>query len=128
MSPLSRFFVGLLMFSVGIYILLKSIQVSNSFSMSYRFGYGNVGVPASVLFLGFILGMGMLFFNAKSPIGWIITALSVGFLIVGVIMNLHVSLTSMNAFNFLSILALLAGGGGLLLSSIQKKNRTSKTF
>lgn len=120
MSPVSRFFVGLLMFSAGIYILLKSIHVSNSFSMSYRFGYGNVGVPAGVLFLGFILGVGMLFFNAKSPLGWIVTLLSVGFLIVGVIMNLHVSLASMDAFNFLSILVLVAGGGGLLFSSMRK--------
>ncbi len=79
MSSISRFFVGLLMFSVGIYILLKSIHVSNSFSMAYRFGHGNVSIPARILFLGFILGVEMLFFNTKSLVGWIVTLLSVSF-------------------------------------------------
>ncbi|GAB4128627.1 MAG: hypothetical protein OHK0045_03130 [Raineya sp.] len=110
------------MFSVGGYILLKSIHISNSFHFGYRFSYGSVGMPAGVLFLGFILGIGMLFFNSKNIIGWLITIGSLAFLIVGVIMNLNVSLTQMDAFSFLSILVLVAGGAGLLLGSMRKSD------
>ncbi len=90
MSATSKFLLGLLMFAVGIYVLLKSIHVSNSFHFGYRFGYGSVGVPAGVLFLGFIVGVGMLFFNSKNVIAWLITVGSITFLIVGVIMNLNI--------------------------------------
>lgn len=122
MSATSKFLLGLLMFAVGIYILLKSIHITNSFSMSYRFGYGSVGIPAGILFLGFIVGVGMLFFNSKNIIGWLIMLGSLAFLIVGVIMNLNVSLARMDAFSFLSILVLVGGGGGLLLGSMRKSD------
>jgi hypothetical protein len=110
------------MFAAGIYILLKSIHVTNTFSMNYRFSYGSVGVPAGVLFLGFVLGVGMLFFNSKNIVAWLVTIASLGFLIIGVIMNLNVSLASMDAFSFLSILVLLGGGAGLLLGSMRKSS------
>jgi hypothetical protein len=119
-SATSKFLLGLLMFAVGIYVLLKSIHISNNFHFGYRFGYGSVGVPAGVLFLGFIVGIGMLFFNSKNVIAWLITIGSVAFLIVGVIMNLNVSLARMDAFSFLSILVLIGGGVGLLLGSMRK--------
>lgn len=122
MSHTSKFLLGLLMFAVGIYVLLKSIHITNTFSMNYRFGYGSVGVPAGVLFLGFVVGVGMLFFNSKNIIAWLITIASVAFLIVGVIMNLNVSLARMDAFNFLSILVLVGGGAGLLLGSMRKSD------
>jgi len=121
-SPTSKFLLGLLMFAAGIYILLKSIHVTNTFSMSYRFSYGSVGVPAGILFLGFVLGVGMMFFNSKNIIAWLITIGSVAFLIIGVIMNLNVSLASMDAFSFLSILVLVGGGAGLLLGSMRKSS------
>ncbi|KOY87059.1 hypothetical protein AD998_13730 [bacterium 336/3] len=120
MSSTSKFLIGLIMLMVGLYVLLKSIHISNSFSMGYRFGYGSVGVPAGVLFLGFIIGVGMLFFNSKNPIGWLIMGGSVVMLIVGVIMNLHVSLAHMDAFSLLTIFGLVGGGGGLLLGSMRK--------
>ena len=122
MSATSKFLLGLLMFAVGVYVLLKSIHITNSFSMGYRFGYGSVGVPAGILFLGFIVGVGMLFFNSKNIIAWFITIGSVAFLIVGVIMNLNVSLARMDAFSFLSILVLVGGGAGLLLGSMRKSD------
>jgi len=122
MSFTSKFLLGLMMSAIGIYILLKSIHVSNTFSMNYRFSYGSVGVPAEILFLGFILGVGMLFFNSKNVVAWLVTIASLGFLIVGVIMNLNVSLASMDAFSFLSILVLVGGGAGLLLGSMRKSN------
>lgn len=120
MSSTSKFFLGLLMFAVGIYVLLKSIHVSNSFHFGYRFGYGSVGVPAGVLFLGFIVGVAMLFFSSKNIIAWLITLGSLAFLIVGVIMNLNVSLAQMDAFSLLSILVLVGGGAGLLLGGMKK--------
>jgi len=88
--------------------------------MGYRFSYGSVGVPAGILFLGFILGVGMLFFSSKNPIAWLLTGGSVLLLIVGVIMNLHISLASMDAFSLLSIFVLIGGGAGLLLASLKK--------
>jgi hypothetical protein len=120
MSSTSKFMFGLSAFVVGLYILLKSIHVSNSFSMASRFGYGPVGVPAGVLFLAFIVGVGILFYNGKSPTGWFVTAAALILLIVGVIMNLHISLAHMDAFSLLTIFVLVGGGAGLLLGSMRK--------
>jgi uncharacterized protein len=117
-SSSSRFLSGLAMF--GMYWFLNSIEVSNSFSFGYRFQYGQVGIPAGFLLISFIVGVGMLFFSSKNYIGWLLAGGSIVFLVAGVIMNLNFHLRSMNAFQLLLMLILVAGGAGLTLAALRK--------
>jgi hypothetical protein len=106
-----RFFLGLCMFIVGAYLLLTAIQVSNNFSFGYGlFSVGGFPVTSGIIFIPFMIGVGMLFFNSSNIIGWLLAGGSILLMIVGVISHTHLSLRPMSAFELIMIIGLLAGG------------------
>lgn len=107
------------MFVGGLYLMLNAIRVDigNMFYGRYSlFNVGGIGVTSGSIMIVFMLGVGMLFFNSKNPLGWLVTVGSLAALIFGVIANTHFSLQHMTAFDLIVIIVLLCGGLGLLLS------------
>lgn len=120
-----RFFLGFIMFVSGLYLILSSIRVDigNMFHSRFAlFNVGQMGVTSGSIMILFMLGIGLLFYNARNPLGWLVTVGSLAALIVGVIANTHFSLQYMTAFDLIVILVLLCGGLGLLLSSMLKRS------
>ena len=66
-----------------------------------------------------IFGVGMIFYNAKNYLGWILAGGSVVALIFGVISSIQFSFRSMTSFDLIVILVLAVGGLGILLSSLR---------
>lgn len=121
-----RFFLGIAMFIAGMYLLLKNIYVQHSFGFGSAFyTMGGFSITSGMLLIPFIIGVGMLFFNYKNMIGWILTIGALIALIVGVIGSIHFTLAGMSAFDILVILVLIAGGLGLFLSSFRQYKRGS---
>jgi hypothetical protein len=119
-----RFFLGLIMFLVGGYLLLDAIQVNNYFHMGYGlFSVGRFQVTSAIIMIPFMIGVGMIFFNSSNYIGWLLAAGSLTLLIVGVIASTHFSLRPMSAFELIMILVLLMGGIGLFLSSFRRSSK-----
>lgn len=119
---IGRFFLGLAMFLIGGYLLLSAIQVSNGFGLGYGlFSVGRVTVTSGIVLIPFIFGIGIVFFNANSYAGWLLTIGSLLLLIVGIITSTHFYLRSMSAFELLLILVLLFGGIGLFMSALRKQ-------
>jgi len=117
---LNRFFIGFIMLVGGGYLLLNAIHVDNHFGMGQRlYTVGNVGITSGFIMIPFMFGIGMLFFNARNLIGWLLTFGSLVMLIFGVITSIDFRLQSMTAFELISILVLLVGGLGLMLSSFR---------
>ena len=118
------FIIGLVMMGSGFYLLLRSIDVSNSFSLAtslYQMpmmGY-TASITGGMLLIPFIFGIGMIFYNAKNLIGWILAVGAVSAMIIGVLAGLRFSLHSMSLFDLLIILVLAIGGLGLFLSSMR---------
>ena len=115
-----RFFIGLLMFIVGGYLLLNAIQISNSFYFGYGlFALGGFQITSGIVLIPFMIGIGMIFFNSSNYIGWFLAIGSIALLIFGVIASTHFTLRSMSAFELIMILTLMIGGLGLFLSSFR---------
>lgn len=115
-----RFFLGLIMFLGGGYLLLDAIQVNNNFYMGYGlFSIGRFQVTSGIIMIPFMIGIGMIFFNASNYIGWLLALGSLILLIFGVISSTHFTLRPMSAFELILILILLVGGLGLFLSSFR---------
>jgi hypothetical protein len=118
------FIIGLVMMGSGFYLLLRSIDVSNSFSLGtslYQMpmmGY-TASITGGMLLIPFIFGIGMIFYNAKNLVGWILAVGAVSAMIIGVLAGLRFSLHSMSLFDLLIILVLAIGGLGLFLSSMR---------
>lgn len=119
-----RFLMGLGMMCGGFYMLLQSITVSASFGMGMHifgasmWGY-HLTITSGMVMIPFILGVAMIFYNAKNFIGWMLAFGSTSALIYGVIASTHFSLRTMSAFELMFILVSSFGGLGLFLSSLR---------
>jgi uncharacterized protein len=117
---IGRFFLGIALFVAGMYLLLKNIYVQHSFGFGSSFySLGGFSITSGMLLIPFVIGVGMLFFNYKSLVGWLLAAGALLALIVGVITSITFTLAGMSAFDILMILVLVAGGLGLFLSSFR---------
>ena len=121
---LGSFFIGLIMMVGGFYLLLNAISVKSNFGLSrnlYHFtGMGsNIPVTSGMVMIPFMFGIGLIFYNSKNIIGWLLTVGSVTALIFGVITSIQFSFRSMSAFDLIVILVLAIGGLGLFLKSLR---------
>lgn len=121
---IGHFFMGLIMMCGGFYMLLNAITVTSSFGLGSRlysfnaFG-GGFGITGGTVLIPFILGIGMVFFNSKNILGWLLSAGSLTALIFGVISTVSFSLRTMTSFDLIVILVLAVGGLGLFLRSLK---------
>ncbi len=117
---LGRFFLGLAMMIAGGYLFLTSIRVYNLFSLGYSlYAFGSFRLTAGMTMLPLAIGIGMVFYNARNWLGWLLLLGSLLAIVVGVIASIQFSLRSMSLFDLLVILVLFLGGAGLFLSSLR---------
>ncbi|RCU49629.1 MULTISPECIES: hypothetical protein [Corallincola] len=116
-----QFFIGLVMMCGGFYMLFNAITVRSSFGMRtslYSFGSG-WGITSGMVMIPFIFGIGLIFYNSKNILGWILTIGSLVALIFGVISSINFSMRTMTSFDLIVILVLSVGGVGLFLRSLK---------
>ncbi len=121
---LGQFFIGFIMMCAGFYLLLNSINVTSSFGMGARlYGFsamgGNYSITSGMIMFPFIFGVGLVFYNSKNVLGWLLAIGSIAALIFGVIASIRFNFRSMSAFDLITILVLAIGGLGLFLRSLK---------
>jgi len=115
---LVEFFIGLGMSIAGAYLLTNQVTVTSSF-WSIR-GYSAFGLTLVPL----IFGIGILFFNGKSIVGWLLLFIGVVIIFGGIITNLQIYFQPTSLFNTIIMLVLLAGGIGLIARSLVAHNQS----
>jgi hypothetical protein len=108
-----RFFLGLLMAVGGAYLLTNQVSVSSGFWG--WFGPHTFGLTLVPL----VVGIGLLFFDGKSRLGWALTAAGAVIIFLGILMNLRIYFEPTSLYNTLLMLVLLAGGLGLVARSLK---------
>jgi hypothetical protein len=117
---LGSFFVGAAMVMGGGYLLLARVTVISQY---WRlFGYNAFGLSLLPL-LG---GIGILFFNGKAPLGWLLTAGGALIILLGIISNLAIYFQPTSLFDTLLMLFLIAGGLGLIARSLRSQPLPSR--
>ncbi|WP_086932364.1 hypothetical protein [Agarilytica rhodophyticola] len=127
---IGQFFIGLVMLCGGVYMLLQAITVTSSFGMGariYSFTAFNtsMGLTTGMVMVPFIFGVGMIFYNSRNFLGWLLTIGALSGLLFGVISSIHFHMRSMSAFELITILILSFGGLGLFLRSLRDSSRKS---
>jgi hypothetical protein len=108
-----QFLFGFALSVVGGWLLMNQVTVTSG---SWIFwGYDAFGLSL----IPFIIGVGMLFFDGKSIIGWLLLTAGLLIVIAGVIANMHIYFRPTSLFNTLLILTLLFGGVGLIARSLK---------
>lgn len=113
------FFLSLVMIIGGGYLLLNGMTVRPQIGFGARaFSLWGVPVTTGMIFIPFMFGVGMIFYNARLWVGWILAVGSIVALIFGVLANLNIQMARMSVFDLIVILVLLVGGIGLFLRSL----------
>lgn len=114
---LGHFLMGLAMACFGAYLLSNHVMVASSY---WTFD----GVNAfGLTLLPMLIGIGMLFWNGRSAVGWLLTAAGAIFILAGVLVNLHIYFRPTSLFNTIVMLVLLAGGLGLIARALVPHRR-----
>ena len=120
-GDVGSYLLGFIMLIGGVYLLLTNIKISSGYYL-YNFG-GSFQLTTGNILIPFMLGIGMIFYNPKMYLGWIIAFGSLIALVFGVISNTHFSFARMSALDLIIILTLTVGGLGLILrGSFARKN------
>lgn len=121
---IGTFFIGLIMMIGGFYLLLNAISVTSNFSLSrHLYGFSGMGgrysITSGMVMIPFMFGVGLVFYNSKNIIGWVLTIGSITALVFGVISSIQFNFKSMTAFDLIVILVLAVGGLGMFLRSLK---------
>ena len=108
-----EFLIGLAMAVAGGYMLISRVTVTSGF---WNWGgYNTFGLSLVPL----IFGVGIVFFNGKSLIGWLLVFIGSVIILAGIIMNLQMYFQPTSLFNTIVMLVLLAGGIGLVAKAVR---------
>jgi uncharacterized protein len=112
---IGQFLLGFAFAVAGGWLLMNQVVVSGGNWAIW--GYNSFGLSL----LPFILGVGMLFFDGRSVLGWLLVIAGLVIIFAGVIVNLRVYFLSTSLFNTLLMLVLLFGGIGLIARSLRSQ-------
>ena len=111
---LGEFLIGLGLIVVGGYLLMQQIMVSSGGWSLYGYdAFGRSLIP-------FLLGLGIVFYNGKSIIGWFLVSAGILIILAGVIANLRVYFAPTSLYNTLLMLGMIAIGVGLVARSVRE--------
>ena len=108
-----EFMGGLAMAVAGGYLLTNQVSVTSGYWRPW--GYNGFGLSLIPL----LIGLGMVFFNGRSIIGWLLTLAGAVIILVGILTNLDIYFRETSLFNTILMLVLLAGGIGLIARSLR---------
>jgi hypothetical protein len=109
---LGHFVLGFIITCLGGYFLANQVSVVGSYWSFY--GASTFGITLVPL----LFGVGLLFWNGRSLIGWLLTVAGALFILAGVLANMHIYFRPTSLFNTLVMLVLFVGGLGLIARSL----------
>jgi uncharacterized protein len=112
------FFVGLILTVVGGYLILNQVQVTSSYTFFGLWAW-NQTAGFGLTMLPLLIGIGVLFFDGKSKLGWILSIGGLLTILAAVLMSLSIHWAPTSLFNTLLMFGMLAGGVGLIARSLR---------
>lgn len=110
---LGMFLLGFAMACIGGFLITNQVTVVSSY---WNFWGGS---SFGVTLLPMLFGVGILFWNGRSTIGWLLTVAGALFIFAGIIANMHIYFRGSSLFNTMVMLILLVGGLVLIARSLR---------
>ncbi len=114
------FLLGAAMVVGGGYLLLTRVTVASGGWTLW--GYNAFGLSL----LPLLVGIGVLFFNGRSLLGWGLTAAGALIIVAGILANLHIYFQATSLYDTLIMLGLLAAGIGLVARSLRAQGPSAQ--
>ena len=110
---IGSFLLGLALAVGGAYLLMNQVYVGGGYWMWW--GQNTFGLTL----LPVVLGIGLLFFNGRSVMGWGLTICGLVIIFAGILANVQMYIRPTSLYTFLIILVLISGGLGLIAKSLK---------
>lgn len=110
---LGHFILGFAMACIGAYLITNQVTVVGSYWSFYG------GNTFGVTLIPMLIGIAILFWNARSVTGWLLTCAGALFILAGIIANLHIYFQPASLFHTIVMLVLLVGGLGLIARALR---------
>jgi hypothetical protein len=111
---IGMFLFGLVLTIGGGYLIMNQVQVTSGYWQ--WFGTNTFGLTLIPL----IIGIGLLFFNGRSVIGWLLAGGGAVIIFVGILANLTIYFRTTSLFNTILMLVLFVAGLGLMARSLKE--------
>lgn len=111
---LGEFLLGLGLIVAGGYLFMQQVVVSSGHWTLW--GYDAFGLSL----LPFLIGLGVVFYNGKSVLGWFLVSAGILIILAGIIANLRVYFAATSLYNTLAMLGMIAIGVGLVARSVRE--------
>lgn len=108
-----KFLLGGALVVAGGYLLLTRVTVASG--GWHLWGYNAFGLSM----LPLLIGIGVLFFNGRSLVGWLLTGAGAVIILAGIIGNMQIYFRGTSLFDTLMMLGLMAAGIGLVARSLK---------
>jgi len=113
------FLVGLALLAAGVYLLFQQVDVHGGY---WQWGSSPDNTFGLTL-IPLLVGVGILFYDGASKLGWVVAGLGLLIIVAGVVANLRIHFRTTSLWNAVSILALIAGGIGVIARSLRPAGR-----
>lgn len=110
---LGVFIFGLALAIAGGYLIMNQVQVTTGYW--HWWGPNTFGLTLIPL----VIGIGLLFFDARSIAGWVLAGGGVIIIFAGILANLQIYFERTTLFNLLLMLGLFAAGLGLMARALK---------
>lgn len=109
------FFVGAILAILGIYLFFDSVVVRADGRgwLTHAVGLGST-TSMGVLFVPFVAGIIMMFYNAKNKIGWAVAGIGVAILAIEILSRIRFGM-NVKTTHLLLMLGMFGAGVGLML-------------
>jgi hypothetical protein len=118
---LGHFLLGFVMACIGGYLITSHVTVVGSYWTFY--GANSFGVTL----IPMLIGIALLFWNGRNPIGWLLTIGGGLFILAGVIANMHIYFQPATLFQTIVMLVLLVGGLALIARAIRPYSERARS-
>src|SRR5205085_3911610 len=110
-----EFLIGLAMMALGIYLVFDRVTVHTSFSHYF----GSAGGTFGITLIPLLVGIGLLAFNGRSVLGWLLVGAAIVLILVGVLMNLDIYFQPTSLWRTVVMFGLIAFGLGLFAKGLR---------
>jgi hypothetical protein len=116
-----HFFIGIILLGAGLFLFSSKVIVTSSWYQWGGLSAGGYNFTNGLVVLPLLIGIVMLFYNAKSMLAKVIITLGALFIILTVIMSVTIRFSRGSLFEFVLMLGMIAAGSGLLMRVLFKK-------
>ena len=126
-NTLFRFFGGLALMCVGLFLLFNRVHVGSGGFGGWggMLSFGFFRMPSGLVVVPFIISIIWMFASEGSFASKICLVLSILFILAAIIMNTTFWVDRMTMFDWLLMLVMIFGGGGMVASVLFKDNKSN---